>query len=135
MVETQELLTAIFKSVNSYILARADKKFDERDLSYLLPVIFAWQAALKNLIFFQEAVKASPESIEAMFTTAANLELTAVNPRTKYKLKEFFKGAYIAYWSISVPSFAAGALHALEASQTAAGAAQVKAEVEKLLAA
>lgn len=138
MIQTTELLVAIFKSINSWVAARADDKIDEKDLGFLLPLFFAWQAGIKDLTFFQEAVKATPESIDKMFLDTANRELSVVTPRTKYVIREMFKGAYVSYWAIAVPSFEAGARYTMEVVHSKGkdeGLAQVKAEIAKLSAA
>lgn len=138
MIQTEELLTAVFKSINSYIAARADGKFDEKDLGFLLPLFFAWQAGIKDLTFFQEAVGAKPADIQAMFTTVADRELTVVTPRAKFIVTEMFKGAYVTYWAIAVPAFESGANYTMDIVRNKGveeGVAQVKAEIARLTAA
>ena len=137
MQQTRELLVAIFKSINSYVAARADGKFDEKDLGFLIPLFFAWQAAIKDLRFAGEAKDATPASIEAMFAEAADQELTAVSSRTKFIILNMFKGAYVTYWAIAVPAFEAGARYALDVVKLegqSEGILKLEAEIARLSA-
>ena len=107
MKETTELLTAIFKTVNSIKLAMADKKIDVNDLQYLLPLIFTWQEGVKDLTFAQEARTATPEQIDQAFA-AAGKELTAYPDAFRYALITSVKGYYTTYWMASREGFEAG---------------------------
>lgn len=107
MKETTELFQAVFRTANSVKLAAADKKLDENDLQYILPIVFGWQAAIKDLIFYQEAVKATGALIDAMFATAAK-NLSAFSDDTKTAIVNLTKGVYSTYWVAVKGGAAAG---------------------------
>lgn len=107
MKETTELFQAIFRTANSVKLAAADKKLDKNDLQHIIPIIFGWQAAIEDLIFYQEATKATGALIDAMFATAAK-ELSAFSDDSKTAIVNLTKGVYSTYWVAVKAGSAAG---------------------------
>lgn len=107
MKETTELFVAAFKSVNTASLVMADKKLDPNDLQYILPLVFSWQAAIKDLTFAQEASKATGAQVDAAFATAAK-ELTNLAADTAVGVTNAAKGYYSTYWLAVKDGAAAG---------------------------
>jgi hypothetical protein len=115
MKESTELFVALFKTVNSIVLAAADKKIDANDIGLIIPLIISWQAAIKDLTFAQEASNATATDIETMFNTAAK-ELNALPADVRYAVINIAKGGYIGYWLAARKGFEAGYSAAIAAA-------------------
>lgn len=115
MKESTELFIALFKTVNSIVLAAADKKIDEKDIGLIIPLIISWQAAIKDLTFAQEAAKATSTDIETMFNTSSK-ELNALPADVRYAVVEITKAGYIGYWLAARKGYEAGYSAAIAAA-------------------
>ena len=107
MKETTEVFVAGFKTINAWVLANKDGKLDGNDLQLALPLIFSWQAGIKDLRFASETAAATPANIDAMFNLCEQ-ELTALTPENRYAITNSIKGGYVAYWGLAKASFQAG---------------------------
>ena len=107
MKETTELLQSAFKTVNTIALIRADGKIDVNDVQHLIPLIFSWQAAIKDLKFASEAQAATPAQVDAAFATAAK-ELISVDSNFAAGFTNAAKGYYYTYWLAVRQGFEAG---------------------------
>lgn len=107
MKETKELLAALFQTVNAIALASKDGKLGTDDIAMLIPLIFAWQEAVKDLRFAGEAANAKPADIDNLFSDTDG-QLSALHPETRYGIVTLTKGAYVGYWLGTKKGFEAG---------------------------